>query len=182
MITFTNVTKKYGSSVFALKDCSFTVEDESLAVLGCSGAGKTVLADILCGITLPTLGKAEVCGLPADSRNAADEVGYMPKVCPLSPSLTLTESLAFAAKLRGLGDEAVEEALVDADAAERFASLPVGVLSGIEKKKAALAYALLGAPKYLVLDQPLSGEEVIEAGNAAAPKFSALVRACLEQV
>jgi len=33
-----------------------------------------------------------------------------------------------------------------------------------------------------VLDQPLSGEEVIEAGNAAAPRFSALVRACLEQV
>ena len=33
-----------------------------------------------------------------------------------------------------------------------------------------------------VLDQPLTGEEVIEAGNAAAPRFSALVRACLEQV
>ena len=33
-----------------------------------------------------------------------------------------------------------------------------------------------------VLNQPLSGEEVIEAGNAAAPRFSALVRACLEQV
>ena len=33
-----------------------------------------------------------------------------------------------------------------------------------------------------VLDKPLSGEEVIEAGNAAAPRFSALVRACLERV
>lgn len=33
-----------------------------------------------------------------------------------------------------------------------------------------------------VLDQPLSGEEVIEAGNAAAPRFAALVKACLEQV
>jgi len=33
-----------------------------------------------------------------------------------------------------------------------------------------------------VLDQPLSGEEVIEAGNAAAPRFAALVKACLQQV
>lgn len=33
-----------------------------------------------------------------------------------------------------------------------------------------------------VLDQPLTGEEVIEAGNAAAPRFAALVKACLEQV
>lgn len=156
VITFNNVTKKYGKSAFALRDCSFTVEDKSLAVLGCIGAGKTVLADILCGITEPTSGEVEINGFGASSCEAASEIGYMPRVCPLSPSLTLTESLTFMAKLRGLEDGAVEGALMDADAAERFASLPVGVLSGIEKKKAALAYALLGEPEYLVLDQPLS--------------------------
>ena len=45
-----------------------------------------------------------------------------------------------------------------------------------------LGFALCTNMAAGVLDQPLTGEEVIEAGNAAAPRFSALVRACLEQV
>ena len=157
MITLKNVTKKYGRKVAALKDCSVTFETESVAVLGEPGAGKTTLAKILCGMLTPSVGMADIDGAELTAREAADAIGYMPSQLPLSKSLTLAEALEYTAKLRRLGTDAVDTALSEADMDNDMADVPIGKLNGLGKKLAALAFAILGSPKYLVLDQPVLG-------------------------
>ena len=156
MIALKNVTKRYGR-VNALRAVSLTMEGKSVAVLGENGAGKTSLAGIFCGITAPSNGSATVDGLPLTSREAAERIGYMPEKCQLSPSLTLVESMSFAAELRGLDENAVGKALDEADMNNGLARVPVGMLGGAALKRASLAFALLGSPEYVVLDQPIQG-------------------------
>ena len=91
------------------------------------------------------------------SRGAAEKIGYMPEKCALSPSASLAETMEFAAKLRGLDSGEVDKALENADMLSAVADLPVGVLTAFEQKKASLAFALLGSPKYVIADHPIFG-------------------------
>jgi len=157
LISLKEVRKQYGRGTVALKELSFTVNGESLAILGDKGAGKTSLSRILCGITAPSAGSATVDGVPLSSREAASKIGYTPFSCALNPSLTLNESLEALAKIRGLNAESVETALEEVGIKTDIANIPVGMLGNGAKKRASLAMAILGRPTYLVLDQPLSG-------------------------
>ncbi|MBQ9115495.1 MAG: ABC transporter ATP-binding protein [Clostridia bacterium] len=157
MIELKKVTKRYRRGAAALKDISFTVGDGGLAVLGDKGAGKTTLAKLLCGTVASDSGTTTVDGQSLASREASGLIGYMPEKSSLSPSLTVTETLGFFAKLRGLESDAVGAALEEAEVPEEIASAPVGALTYGAVKRASLALALLGSPKYLVLDQPLLG-------------------------
>ena len=152
-----NVTKRYRRGVTALRSVSIDLDGKSVAVLGDKGAGKTALAKILCGITAPNAGSATLNGVSLTSRTVADVVGYMPETCPLAPSLTLAENLTSLAKIRGLDMSAVDTALEEANMLNELADVPLSILGLFASKRASLAYALLGSPKYLVLDQPISG-------------------------
>ena len=157
MIVLNNVTKRYRRGVTALRSVSIDLDGKSVAVLGDKGAGKTALAKILCGITAPNAGSATLNGVSLTSRTVADAVGYMPETCPLAPSLTLAENLTSLAKIRGLDMSAVDTALEEVDMLNELADVPLSILGLFASKRASLAYALLGSPKYLVLDQPISG-------------------------
>lgn len=157
MIILENVTKRYRGSVNALRSISATVDGESVAVLGDRGAGKSSLAAVLCGITAPSAGKATLDGVALTSRSTSESIGYMPEKSALSPALTLMEALTFAARLRGLDRGAVDKALSEAEIQNELANVPVGMLGNAATKRASLAFALLGSPQYLVLDQPILG-------------------------
>ena len=168
MINVNGITKKYGRGAIGLRGVTFTVDGESVAVLGDRGSGKSTLARIICGMLPPTSGIAEADGLSCDSAEASELIGYMPQKCALAPTLTLAESLEFAARLRGLEKDAVDRALEEADMLSELADVPVSILGNAALKRAGLAFALLGSPRYLVLDQPTEGlgeeeeEELLE--------------------
>lgn len=160
MICLEKVTKLYGEKRFALSGCELTIGDESHAVIGSTGSGKTTLAKLICGIIRPTSGTVRLDGEAIDVNSAsAETIGYMPYKYPAALSLSVSEELKYLAALRGLATEKVEAALnaVELESEER--RLPASMLSPLSLKRATLALAILGGPRYVVLDQPLSGLE-----------------------
>ncbi|MBQ9116886.1 MAG: ABC transporter ATP-binding protein [Clostridia bacterium] len=156
MICINKLTKKFTGGKHALHNCELTVDEKSVAILGENGAGKTTLARLICGIISPTSGEITIDGKPVNTPDGARSIGYVPARTPLSPTLSLKENLSYMAELRGLEAGAVSSAIKDAGCTPEEASIPVGTLNTLNKKKANLAQALLGSPRYLILDQPLS--------------------------
>ena len=130
---------------------------QPLYVPGDQKSGKNVIAELIAGIAAPTKGKVYVDDYSATSLQAVAQVGYAPCICPIAPALTLAEALGFMADLRGLNETDVELALEEAEMDNNNADRLIGALGELDKKRASIAYALLGAPKYLVLDRIVEG-------------------------
>ncbi|MBC7357628.1 MAG: type I secretion system permease/ATPase [Desulfacinum sp.] len=154
-----------------------------LGVIGPSGAGKTTLAKLLCGLWTPVLGSVQLDEYNMafwDKEALARHVGYLPQDIDLFPG-TLAQNIAHF----GPPDEArLEEVLRITGLSDLAASLPDGihspvgleggvVLSGGQKQRVAFARAIYHDPVLLVLDEPNSNLD--EEGEAA------LIR-CLESI
>ncbi len=158
-----------------LCDVSFAIEPgEFTGLIGSNGAGKTTLFRVILGLQSAAHGTVRVGGGPRSRRNPL--IGYVPQKFGLDPDVPLR-----ARDLVGLGLDAhrygiampsrarrarVDE-MLDAVDARRFADARVGTLSGGEQQRVLIAHALIGAPKLLLLDEPLanldlrSGQEVV---------------------
>jgi zinc/manganese transport system ATP-binding protein len=157
------VTLALGGRV-VLRDVSLEIpQGVFVGVLGPNGAGKTTFLRAALGMVAPASGRIEVLGRPAGTAQA--EVGYMPQTrTPLSDlSLCGRDFVAAASGGAGWGlawpsraqraDVARVIGLVDAGG---YADRPVRTLSGGERQRLLLAQSLLGEPKMLLLDEPLS--------------------------
>lgn len=165
LICLEKVTRMYKNDRLAVSACDITVDTENLAVIGEDGAGKTTLAKLICGTLLPTSGSVTVDGFSADSKEAAGSVGYISEKCPLEPSLSVHESLKYYCELRGIDPSFAEAAEDEIGLSYLERRLPVGRLSDISQRRASIAFAVLGKPKYLLLDQPLGGLEPEDENN-----------------
>jgi ABC-2 type transport system ATP-binding protein len=162
VIEVQNLTKRYGP-VTAVDGVSFRVErGEILGFLGPNGAGKTTTMRILTGYMPATEGKAVVAGFDVFDQaiEAKRRTGYLPETPPLYPDMTVTEYLAFVAKIKGVppADQkqrvrAVMERTHVADMANRLCSK----LSKGYKQRVGLAQALIHNPDVLILDEPTAG-------------------------
>lgn len=152
-----------------LRGVSFTLApDQVLGLLGVNGAGKSTLLRILAGVLAPEAGRLRIAGaeLGADPRAARTRIGWLPERAPLYPELTVAESLAFAARLRGLGGAPGRAAV--ARAIERCALGEVrnrlcGNLSRGFAQRAGLAQAIVHEPPVLLLDEPTAGLDPLQA-------------------
>jgi branched-chain amino acid transport system ATP-binding protein len=130
----------------------------SVAILGRNGAGKTTLLRTLMGYTTRRSGSAWLDGksiteLPVHRRVQAG-LGYVPQGRDIFPSLTVHENLAVAARPGGFPLDAMYELFPSL--AERRRSTG-NRLSGGEQQMLAIARALVGGPRVLLLDEPLEG-------------------------
>lgn len=164
MISLTSVTKKYNDFT-AVDNVSYAIADgECFALLGPNGAGKTTIVRMLLGFTQPTFGSVVINGLPASDPASRKNVGYLAEVLKIPPYLSGFEYLMRHASLIGLSRQ---EALAAVDKAVEIVSM-----KGVKKKKSSayskgmkqrigLAAAILGNPKLLILDEPVSGLDPI---------------------
>ncbi|HWK60861.1 MAG TPA: ABC transporter ATP-binding protein [Eoetvoesiella sp.] len=152
----------YGS-IPILRQISFQIgEGEIVGVLGHNGMGKTTLMKALAGLLPVTDGQLLMCG--RDVAHAAPHVrahqglGYVPQGRDIFGSLTVRENLAIGAAAAGLNRErAIERSVSDFPVLERLLDRKGGALSGGEQQILALARALCGEPKVLLLDEPTEG-------------------------
>jgi ABC-2 type transport system ATP-binding protein len=149
--------KRYGS-VLALAGVDLTVAPgELVGLIGANGAGKSTLMKIACGLVRPTAGTATVCGVPARTREARRNLGYLAELFRFSGWSTASEVLALhqqlAASPRGrIERDALLELVGLSDAADRRVE---GMSKGMQQRL-GIAQALIGDPKLLLLDEPTS--------------------------
>jgi ABC-2 type transport system ATP-binding protein len=164
MVSLSSVTKRYHDFT-AVDNVSYTIADgECFALLGPNGAGKTTIVRMLLGFTKPTSGTITINNLPADNPASRNSVGYLAEILKIPPSLSGFEYLMRHASLMGLSrieaEKAVDRAveIVSMKGNERKKS---GTYSKGMKQRIGLAAAILGNPKLLILDEPVSGLDPI---------------------
>jgi ABC-2 type transport system ATP-binding protein len=135
---------------------------EVVALLGPNGAGKTTTVRLLNGILRPDAGGSRVLGLdPATDGDAVRRrTGVLTETAGLDDRLTLLENVVIPARIRGMSrHDAEREALrmlERFDMAGRAGDKAQGLSTG-QRKRVALARALLHEPDVLFLDEPTSG-------------------------
>jgi putative ABC transport system ATP-binding protein len=136
---------------------------ELTAVIGPSGSGKTSLLHVLAGLERPTTGGVTLAGLPLDAlgdreatRLRRDHVGLLLPDAPALPTITVRENVALPLLIdcRAPAPEVVDAILARVGLADRVHHRP-GELTAGERRRAALARALLGRPSVLLADEPL---------------------------
>jgi len=157
VIEVNNVSFGYEKGNEVVKDVSFTIPEKSITMLiGPNGSGKTTLLKIMVGLLEPTRGDVKVYG--DKPKNKRGNVGYVPQKLYFDQTfpITVMEFLQFSHK--GAGDDVIE-ALESLGIRELSQSL-IGTLSGGQLQRVLIVRSLLGKPKILFLDEPVSGIDV----------------------
>jgi branched-chain amino acid transport system ATP-binding protein len=146
----------------ALRDVTFAMGNESIAIVGRNGMGKTTLCAAIMGFTPPRASGSvrfegnELMGKPS-YKIARAGLGYVPQGRRLFPSLTVHEHMKISAR-NGSGDGWSIERVYDLFPRLGERKRNGGAeLSGGEQQMLAIGRALLGNPRLLIMDEPSEG-------------------------
>jgi len=165
MLQLSNLNAYYGQS-HILRDIDLSVAGgQMVCLIGRNGVGKTTLLKTVMGLLQPRTGTITLAGqpithLPPD-RRARLGIGYVPQEREIIPHLSVAENLLLGLEARAEGKrsrrqlpEEVFELFPDL---QTMLSRPGGNLSGGQQQQLAIARALVGRPRLLVLDEPTEG-------------------------
>src|SRR5271165_3329377 len=166
VITAKDLTKRFGSFT-AVDKISFDVEKgEIFGFLGANGAGKTTAMRMLCGLLLPTSGRATVAGFDVykQTEQIKKNIGYMSQKFSLYEDLTITENIRFYAGIYGLSDDRIKEKTsllirqlhLEGQEKTLVRALPLGW-----KQKLAFSIAIVHDPAIVFLDEPTGGVDPV---------------------
>ena len=161
MLSVAHVDKRYPNGVLALAGLNVAVDaGEILAIVGGSGCGKSTLLRLIAGLDRPTAGRIALDGTPVDAPRP--EIGLVFQEPRLMPWLTIEQNVAFGIRHLPAGERTrrVSESLARVGLAAQSGSWP-RELSGGQAQRAALARALVGRPKVLLLDEPFSALDAL---------------------
>ncbi|MEO3794608.1 ATP-binding cassette domain-containing protein [Nonomuraea sp. B10E15] len=163
MITTVGLSKTFDGGVEAVRDLGIAVErGEIVGFLGPNGAGKTTTMRMLTTLLRPTSGAATVAGhdLRADAKEVRRHIGYVSQGGGILPTVPLKGELELQGMLYGLSrrESAAKagEVLARLDLAGLETRLG-GALSGGQRRRFDIAFALLHDPALLFLDEPTTG-------------------------
>ena len=171
-VSFAKVTFARGEHRI-LNRISFEVAaGEFVGIIGGNGAGKSTILRLTLGLLEPSGGEIRVFG--NSPRHARGSFGYVPQRIELDPDLPLrardfvglgVDGARFGLPLPSAARRAsVDATLADVGASE-LADAPIGRLSGGEQQRLAIAQAIVGKPKLLLLDEPLANLDLRSAAD-----------------
>ena len=163
IITFTNVSKRYGDTV-VLSEIELEIPNgQTTVIVGQSGSGKTTLLRMVNGLIRPDSGRLEVFGdlVPEENiENFRRKIGYAVQGAGLFPHVSVKENIVLIARLVGWSIEDIDERF---EMLMRQMELPLDLsdripneLSGGQQQRVGLCRALMLKPKLLLLDEPFS--------------------------
>ena len=167
MIKVANINKSFGAQT-VLRDVSFEVsEGESVAIIGRSGTGKSVLIKHLVGLMHPDAGEVFIEGenlvgmAERQLLKVRHKFGMLFQSAALFDSMNVHENIAFPLRRSGMDDETeisdcVEEVLNLVELPGVGSKMP-SELSGGQQKRVGLARAIVLHPKIILYDEPTSG-------------------------
>jgi len=165
MLDISNLNVYYGES-HILRNVDMSIEPgKMVCLIGRNGVGKTTLMKTIMGLLVPRSGSIrlqgkELRGLTPD-RRAKLGIGYVPQGREIIPRLTIKENLLLG--LEALPKGAAKAKDIPEDIFELFPVLKTmlnrmgGDLSGGQQQQLAIARAIMGRPRLLVLDEPTEG-------------------------
>lgn len=159
--------KKYYATQKAVDDISFSIEKGSIfGLLGPNGAGKTTLLRMITGIFYPDSGDIRFDGKTFDPENDIIKIGYMPEERGLYKKMKIGEQALYLAQLKGLSRS---EAMTKIKfwfkrlEMETWWNKKVEDLSKGMSQKLQFVTTVLHEPKLIILDEPFSGLDPVNA-------------------
>ncbi len=159
MVEIRSLGKRLGK--FSLSDISFKVgEGDYLVLLGESGAGKTLLLEMMAGIYQPDEGNILLNGEDLTHKPIQERsFGLVFQDLALFPHFTVRQNIRFPLRMHGSPAESresrIEEIAAELEIGEYLDRYP-NTLSGGQRQRVALARTLVSQPKCLLLDEPLT--------------------------
>ena len=166
VISTDKLTKRFGYFV-ATNEITFDVyEGEIFGFLGANGAGKTTAMRMLCGLSIPSSGKASIAGFDVykETEKIKANIGYMSQKFSLYEDLTVQENIRFFGGIYGLSDQKIKsksDELIQQLGLEKERSKLVGSLPLGWKQKLAFSVAIFHEPKIVFLDEPTGGVDPV---------------------
>jgi ABC-2 type transport system ATP-binding protein len=159
--------RKYYATQKAVDDISFSIEKGSIfGLLGPNGAGKTTLLRMITGIFYPDMGDIVFDGKKFDPLNDIQQIGYMPEERGLYKKMKIGEQALYLAQLKGLSKaEAMEKIKFwfKKLEMETWWNKKVEDLSKGMSQKLQFVTTVLHEPKLIILDEPFSGLDPLNA-------------------
>ncbi len=159
--------KKYYATQKAVDDISFDIEEGSIfGLLGPNGAGKSTLLRMITGIFYPDSGDILFRGEVFDQRKHAGDMGYMPEERGLYKKMKIGEQALYLARLRGLDATVAEQRVrewFDRLNMTTWWNKKVEDLSKGMGQKLQFVTTVAHNPKLLILDEPFSGLDPVNA-------------------
>lgn len=166
VIVADKLTKRFGDFT-AVDAISFKVSrGEIFGFLGANGAGKTTAMRMLCGLSIPTSGKATVAGydIARQSEHVKMHIGYMSQKFSLYGDLTARQNIELFAGIYGLNKEQIKERreiLVESLNFNKEMDIKVKILPLGQQQKLAFSVATIHRPDVVFLDEPTGGVDPI---------------------
>jgi len=166
ILELTNLRKHYATQK-AVDDISFSIEQGSIfGLLGPNGAGKTTLLRMITGIFYPDSGHIQFDGKTFDPLNDIIKIGYMPEERGLYKKMKIGEQAMYLAQLKGLSkSEAMHKIKFwfKKLEMESWWNKKVEDLSKGMSQKLQFVTTVLHEPKLIILDEPFSGLDPLNA-------------------
>lgn len=165
-ISARELTKRFGDFT-AVDAITFDVKrGEIFGFLGANGAGKTTAMRMLCGLSFPTSGSAQIAGfdLATGAEKIKQSIGYMSQKFSLYDDLTIVENIRFYGGIYGLTDKQIKDKTdqmlqtlrLEDQAKALTKALPLGW-----KQKVSFSVAMIHRPKIVFLDEPTGGVDPV---------------------
>ena len=176
VIVLTDLTKQYGNFTAVDHIRLHIQKGEIFGLLGPNGAGKSTTILMMLGLTEPTSGSVEICGINSTTHpiEVKRKIGYLPEDVGFYDDMTGLENLIYTARLNGIPDkEAREKAmeLIKRTGLEDQLKKKAGKYSRGMRQRLGLADVLIKNPEIIILDEPTSGID-----PAGVQEFIELIR------